>query len=86
MSTSTNFNKLYNFVNEVLLYKLDTLLLKQQKLPVLDIAHFFLCTSVFTWVVRLKKNPAMSNTDRFFCLNSTVWQEYLYFYKKYVIE
>jgi hypothetical protein len=45
---------------------------------VLDISHFFLCTSVFTWVVRLKKNPAMSNTDRFFCLNSTVYFTYSY--------
>ena len=59
----------------VLLY---TLLLKQKKLPVLDIANFFLCTSAFTWVVKLKKNPAMSNTDRFFCLNSTVYFTYSY--------
>ena len=52
----------------LLLYKLDTLLLKQKNLPVLDITGFFfrirtqvtalvLRTSAFTWVLMRKKKP-----------------------------
>ena len=61
------------FATILLLYKFDILPLKQNKQPVLEITHFFLRTAAFTWVVRLKKNPVMSNADRFFYLNSTVF-------------
>ena len=44
----------YIFSTTLLLYKLDTLLLKQENMPVLDITY------------------VISNTDRFFCFNSTV--------------
>ena len=71
------------FSTTLLLYKLDTLLLKQKNLPVLDITGFFfhirtqvtalvLHTSAFTWVLMRKKKPVISNTGRFFCFNSTV--------------
>ena len=68
-------NKWYTicFATILLLYKLDVLLLKENKQPVMEITHFFWCTAAFTCVVRLKKNPVMSNTDRFFYLNSTVF-------------
>ena len=73
----------YIFATALLLYKLDTLLLKQKKRPVLDITGFFfyihtqvttlvLCTSAFTWVLLRKKKPVIFNTDRFFCFNRTV--------------
>ena len=61
------------FATILLVYKLDVLLLKQNKQPLLEITHFFLCTATFTCVVTLKKNPIMSKTDRFFYLNSTVF-------------
>ena len=57
-------NGLNFFSTTLLLYKLDTLLLKQKKLPVLDI-------TAFTWVLMRKKKPVISNTGRFFCFNST---------------
>jgi hypothetical protein len=73
----------YHLFFQHLLYKLDTLLLKQKNLPVLDITGFFfrihthvtalvLRTSAFTWVLVRKKKPVISNTGRFFCFNSTV--------------
>jgi hypothetical protein len=73
----------YIFSTTLLLYKLDTLLLKQKNLAVLDITGFFfgirtqvaalvLCTSAFTWVLMRKKNPVMSNTVHFFCFNNNV--------------
>jgi hypothetical protein len=43
---------LFCVVTTILLYKLDTLLLKQHILPVLDIMGF-----VFTWVPMRKKKP-----------------------------
>jgi hypothetical protein len=49
------------FATILLLYQFDILLLKQKKLPVLDITHFILRISAFTRVLRLKRNPAMSN-------------------------
>ena len=72
------------FFQHFLLYKLDTLLLKQKNLPVLDITGFFfrirtrvtalvLRTSAFTWVLMRKKKPIISNTGRFFSFNSTVF-------------
>ena len=71
------------FSTTLLFYKLDTLLLKQKNLPVLDIMCFFfrirtqvtalvLRTSAFTRVLMRKKEPAISNTGHFFCFNSTV--------------
>ena len=59
------------FSTTLLLYKLDTLLLKQKNLLVLDITGFFfrirtqvtalvLCTSAFTWVLMWKKKPVIS--------------------------
>jgi hypothetical protein len=42
----------YNIIINIDLNKLDTLLLKQKKLPVLDITGFF-----FAWVLRWKRNP-----------------------------
>jgi hypothetical protein len=76
----------YIFSTTLLLYKLDTLLLKEKNLPVLDITGFFvrICTQVtalvlrisaFTWVIMLKKKPVISNTGRFFCFNRI---EYVY--------
>jgi hypothetical protein len=64
----------YIFSTTLLLYKLDTLLLKQKNLPVLDITGFFfrIRTSAFTWVLMRKKKPVISNTVHFFCFNSTV--------------
>ena len=73
----------YIFSTTLLLYKLDTLSLKQKNLPVLDITDFFfrirtqvtalaLRTLAFTWVLMRNKKPAISNTVRFFCFNSTV--------------
>ena len=59
------------FSTTLLLYKLDTLLLKQTNLPVLDITGFYLRISAFTWVLMRKKKPVISNTGRFFCFNST---------------
>ena len=75
--------KLCFFSTTLLLYKLDTLLLKQKKLSVLDLTGFFfrirtqvkalvLRTSAFTWVLMRKKKPVISNTGCFFCFNSTV--------------
>jgi hypothetical protein len=75
------------FSKTLLLYKLDTLLLKQKNLPVLDITGFFfrirtqvtalvLRTSAFTWVRMRKRKPVISNTGRFFCFNSTVSYTY----------
>jgi hypothetical protein len=52
----------YIFTTTVLLYKLDTLLLKQKNLPVLD--------SAVTWVRMRKKKPVISNTGRFFCVSN----------------
>jgi hypothetical protein len=60
----------YIFSTTLLLYKLDTLLLKQKNLPVLDITGFFirirtqvtalvLRTSAFTWVLMRKKKPVI---------------------------
>jgi hypothetical protein len=57
----------YIFSTTLLLYKLDTLLLKQMNFPILDITGFFfrictqvmalvLCTSAFTWVLMRKRN------------------------------
>jgi hypothetical protein len=77
----------YIFSTTLLLYKLDTLLLKQKNLPVLDITAFFfrirtqvttlvLRTSAFTRVLMRKKKPVISNTSRFFCFNSTVSHTY----------
>jgi hypothetical protein len=71
----------------LLLYKLDTLLLKQKNFLVLDITGFFFCirtqmtalvlsTSAFTWVFMLNKKPVISNTGRFFCFNGTVSYTY----------
>jgi hypothetical protein len=48
------------FTTTLLLYKLDTLLLKQKNLPVL----------------MRKKKPVISNTGHFFCFNSTVSYAY----------
>ena len=45
-------------------YELDTLILKQKKLLVLDIQTGFF--------FRMKKKPVISNTDNFFCFNSNV--------------
>jgi hypothetical protein len=78
-----------NFVSFFFYNKLDTLLLKQKNLPVLDITGFFfrirtqvtalvlLPTSAFTSVLMLKKKPNISNTGRFFCFNSTVSYTYM---------
>ena len=52
----------YIFSSTLLLYKLDTLLLKQKNLPVLDITGFFF---------RIR-TLMISNTGRFFCSNNTV--------------
>jgi uncharacterized integral membrane protein len=63
----------FTFSITLLVYKLDTLLLKQKKFPVLDITGFFfyirtlvtalvLRTSAFTCVFMLNKKPAISNT------------------------
>ena len=71
------------FSTTLLLYKLDTSLLKQMNFPVLDITGFFfrirtqvtalvLRSSAFTWVRMRKKKPVISNTGRFFCFNSSV--------------
>jgi hypothetical protein len=55
------------FSTTLLLYKLDTLLLKQKNLTVLDITGFFFrirtqvtafSTSAFTWVLMRKKKPS----------------------------
>jgi hypothetical protein len=71
----------YIFSTTLLLYKLDTLLLKQKNLPVLDLTDFFsrmstqvkaLRTSAFTWVLMRKKKLVISNTGKFFCFYSTV--------------
>jgi hypothetical protein len=45
-------------------YELDTLLLKQKKLLVLDIQTGFF--------FRMKKKPVISYTGNFFCFNSNV--------------
>ena len=45
-------------------YELDTLLLKQKKLFVLDIQTGFF--------FRMKKKPVISYTGNFFCFNSNV--------------
>ena len=49
------------FSTTLLLYKLDTLLLKQKNLPVLDITDFFFITGFFfrirTQATRGKRNP-----------------------------
>ena len=70
----------YIFSTTLLLYKLiDTLLLKQKNLPVLDITGFFfrIRTQVTALVLRIrKKKPVISNTGRFFCVNSTVSYTY----------
>jgi hypothetical protein len=79
---------LFIFSTTLLLYKLDTLLLKQKNFPVLDITGFFfririqvtalvLRTSAFTWVLMRKKKPVISNTGKFFCFNSTVSYTFL---------
>ena len=64
------------FSTTLLLYKLDTLLLKQKNLPVLDITGFFfhirIQVTAFTWVLMRKKKPVISNMGRFLCFNSTV--------------
>jgi hypothetical protein len=66
----------YIFSTTLLLYKLDTLLLKQKNLPVLDITGFFfrIRTQVTAWLLstNAEKEPVISNTVRFFCFNSTV--------------
>jgi hypothetical protein len=60
--------------------------------PVLDITGFFFCirtqvtalvlrTSAFTRVLMRKKKPVISNTDRFFCFNSTVSYTYIHRFK-----
>ena len=68
----------YAFAAILLLYTFNILLLKQKKLPALDITHFFLHTSTFTWVRMLKNNSAMSNTGHLFCLNSAISFAYSY--------
>jgi len=79
------------FSTTLLLFKLDTLLLKKKNLPVLDITGFFfrirtqvtalvlmhLCLPLST---HAEKNPVISNTGRFFCFNSDV--SYTCFYLK----
>jgi hypothetical protein len=45
------------FSTTLLFHKLDTLLLKQKNLPVVDITGFFLRTSAFTCVLMRKRNP-----------------------------
>ena len=64
----------------LLLYKLDTLLLKQKNLPVLDITGFYfrIRTQVMAFVLRTSaftscgKTPHYIQYGRFFCFNSTV--------------
>ena len=63
-----------------LMYKLDTLLLKQTKLPVLDITGFFfrvhtqvkVLALTFNWVRMRKKKPVISNTADSFVAIVTV--------------
>ena len=77
----------YIFATTLLLYKLDTLLLKQNKFPVLDITGFFFRMSTqvkaevlslhprysaFIRVLMRKKKPVISNTGHFFYFNSAV--------------
>jgi hypothetical protein len=70
----------YIFSTTLLLYKLDTLLLKQKNLPVLDITGFFFRIRTQVTAEHLgrhlstnaEKEPVISNTVRFFCFNSTV--------------
>ena len=61
------------FCNDTIIVQVRYITIETNKLPVLEITHFFLCTAAFTGVVRLNKNPVMSNTDSFFYLNSTVF-------------
>lgn len=59
----------------IILYKLDTVLLKQKQLPISDITGFFFCMTTqaaFTRVLMRKMEPFISNTGRFFCVDSTV--------------
>ena len=59
------------------MYKLDTLLLKQKMLSVLDIAGFFPHSYPGEGVVLIrKKKPTLSNTGRFFSFNTTVSYAY----------
>ena len=71
----------YILVTTLLLYKLDTLLLKQKNLPVLDITGFFFCYA-YAYAPRPspeyscgKRNP-LYPIRRFFCFNSTVSYTY----------
>ena len=72
----------YIFATTLLLYKLDTLLLKQNNLPVLDITGFFfrMSTQVKAEVLGLhlsthaEKETRYIQYGRFFCFNSTVYK------------
>ena len=66
------------FSTTLIWYKLDTLLLKQKNLSILDLTNFFLRPSVFTWVIEVEMKPVISNTDRFCCFNYTVSFTYMY--------
>jgi hypothetical protein len=70
--------KMFFFSTTLLLYKLDTLLLKQKKLPVLDLTGFFfrirtqvkalvLHTSAFTWVLMRKKKSVTRPSPEYSC-------------------
>ena len=58
------------------MYKLDTVLLKQNKLPLLDIMRFFSPiraeVKAFTWVLIRKNKPVISITGHLFYFNSIV--------------
>ena len=66
------------FLTILLLYQFDILLLKQKKLPVLDMTHFILRISAFTRLLRLKRNHAIYNTGRFMFLKIAVSFTYSY--------
>ena len=74
------------FSTTLLLYKLDTLLLKQKNLPVMDITSCFF--RIRTQVMATVKTNAEKETQyRFFCFNSTVSYTYnVYGFNKFHME
>ena len=66
------------YINKTsLLYKSNTLLLKQKKLPVLEITGFFFSirtqVKAKIWILGWKKKLVISTTDNFVCFNSTAF-------------
>ena len=64
------------FSTTLLLYKLDTLLLKRKNLPVLDIMSFFFRIRTQVPALVRKKKPVIAYAGHFFCFNSTVSYTY----------